>query len=125
MTEPFVTLESFVKDRDYDLRIQKIGDHYRAYKRVSLSGNWKTNVGSSQLEEIEVTDEYRRWGELAGSLFGGMQILTVDALHTSSGEHLIIEINDSASGLAHNNEHTDMRHIAQLVISRLDARIAK
>lgn len=123
MTEPFVTLEAFVTDRDYDLRIQKIGDHYRAYKRVSLCGSWKTNVGSSRLEEIPMTDEYQRWAEAAGSLFGGMQILTVDALHTASGQHYIIEINDCASGLAGENEAEDMGYIADLVIQALSARL--
>ena len=71
------------------------------------------------MQEIEVTEEFKFWAEAAGELFGGMDILTVDAVHTKSGENYILEINDCASGLAAENEIEDMRHMRDLVIQRL------
>ena len=54
----YATCEPYKKG-EYDLRVQKIGEHVRVYKRISISGNWKTNTGSSFVEEVEVTDQYR------------------------------------------------------------------
>jgi hypothetical protein len=71
----YVTLERLVEDREYDIRVQKVGTHLRAYKR--MNSNWKGNVGTCVLEEIEVTDLFREWAEECGKLFGGMDILTV------------------------------------------------
>ena len=45
----YCTAEPFV-EADYDLRIQKIGCHYRAFKRISASGSWKTNVVSTYMQ---------------------------------------------------------------------------
>ena len=42
----YCTAEHYVHGL-YDVRIQRIGDHVRAFKRVSVSSNWKTNTGSS------------------------------------------------------------------------------
>jgi hypothetical protein len=71
----YVTLERLIEDREYDIRVQKVGTHLRAYKR--MNSNWKGNVGTCVLEEIEVTDTFREWAEECGKLFGGMDILTV------------------------------------------------
>merc|ERR550525_2180912 len=46
MVEPFIRGE-------VDLRIQKIGEHYRAFRRTGISGEWKTNTGTSIAEEVE------------------------------------------------------------------------
>jgi hypothetical protein len=39
MYKDYITAEPFIADKIHDLRIQKIGNHYRAYKRISA--NWK------------------------------------------------------------------------------------
>jgi len=114
----YVTIESFIENREYDLRIQKIGDHYRAYKRINA--NWKGNVGTSMVDEIPMTDQYKLWAEECGKLFGGLDILTVDAIHTPDGKDYILEINDTASGLLAKNEIEDMGHIRDLCIRRIN-----
>lgn len=50
----YCTAERFIR-WDFDMRIQKIGPHYRAFKRTSP--NWKGNVGNmSIIEDMPLTD---------------------------------------------------------------------
>ena len=70
------TAEPFIEG-DFDLRIQKIGDHFRLFRRVDISGNWKTNTGCAAVEELPMEPRYRAWAEAAGTLFGGLDICTV------------------------------------------------
>eukprot|EP01089_Gocevia_fonbrunei_P012619 TRINITY_DN3032_c0_g1_i2.p1 TRINITY_DN3032_c0_g1~~TRINITY_DN3032_c0_g1_i2.p1 ORF type:complete len:161 (+),score=39.06 TRINITY_DN3032_c0_g1_i2:717-1199(+) len=114
--EDYITLEKYIENREYDLRIQKIGSHYRAYKRTN--SNWKGNKGTCQLEEIEMTPTFLLWAEECGKLFG-MDILTVDAVHTKDGKDYILEINDTASGFAPNNQKEDQEHVKELVLAKL------
>jgi len=120
MTKTYVTIEPYYEG-EYDLRIQKIGSHYRAFKRVSVSGNWKTNTGSSDLEEIDVTEKYKKWADLASQMFGGLDILTVDAIHCKQdNKEIILEVNGTSSGLSPFHDEVDNKYIADLVISKLN-----
>jgi synapsin len=75
----YCTAERFV-DYDYDIRIQKIGPHIRAFRRQSP--NWKANTGNASInEDTEVTPLYRRWIEECGRLWGGLDICALDAVH--------------------------------------------
>lgn len=114
----YSTAESYVEG-EYDLRIQKIGNHYRAFKRISASGNWKTNTGTSLIEKIPVTDQYKLWVDECSKLFGGLDILAVDAIHAPDGKEYILEVNDTAIGLGPEDEDEDNGHIRDIVIERL------
>ncbi len=107
MTSLYTTTEPYYEG-SYDLRIQKIGDSsYRAFKRVSMSGSWKTNVGSSKLEEIPMTPCYKRWADEAATMLGGLDILTVDAIHSKR---------DGMSGLLTDVSRTAFRFVDRSAI---------
>ena len=40
--------------------------------------------------EIEVTPQFQLWTDEVQKLFGGLDIFTVDAIHTSSGKDYIL-----------------------------------
>jgi synapsin len=120
LSNNYVTAEPFLEG-SYDLRIQKIGDHYRAFRRISMSGAWKTNTGSSHLEEVEVTPRYRRWADEASQLFGGLDICTVDAIHDSrTDEDVIMEVNGTSSGLSPEAKEEDHQFLKELVLEKMN-----
>lgn len=53
-TEPFYEFE-------YEYRVQKIGNHYRAFKRFSRD-SWKQE-GDMYYEDMEVTDRFKLWAD--------------------------------------------------------------
>jgi len=114
----YSTAEPYVEG-EYDLRIQKIGKHYRAFKRMSASGNWKTNTGTSVLDHVPLSDTYKLWVDEAAKMFGGLDILAVDAIHPANGKEVILEVNDTAIGLAPDVEDEDNRHIRDLVLEKI------
>jgi glutathione synthase/RimK-type ligase-like ATP-grasp enzyme len=121
--DDYCTTESY-KDGAYDLRIQKIGPHYRCFKRVGAS-QWKTNMGAALLEEIPLTTEYKRWVDEVAKQFNGMEIFSVDAIHTTKGETYILEVNDSSIGLAPAFEEQDMGYMRELVLERMQGLFVK
>eukprot|EP00746_Dinoflagellata_sp_MGD_P168430 gnl/MRDRNA2_/MRDRNA2_99893_c0_seq1.p1 gnl/MRDRNA2_/MRDRNA2_99893_c0~~gnl/MRDRNA2_/MRDRNA2_99893_c0_seq1.p1 ORF type:complete len:353 (-),score=59.19 gnl/MRDRNA2_/MRDRNA2_99893_c0_seq1:261-1319(-) len=117
LVEPFIRGES-------DLRIQKIGTHYRAFRRVGISGEWKTNTGTSMMENIEVEERYRRWADEASAMFGGLEILAVDAIvEEGTGKEYIVEVNDTAIGLHPDFAAEDNLHIKDLVLEQMNNKL--
>jgi len=114
----YCTAETFMRG-DYDLRIQKIGDRHRVFKRTGVSGGWKTNVGSAILEEIPLTSQYKSWSDHAAKLFGGLDMFALDSIHTLDGKDIILELNGSSIGLGPEREIDDNQVITDLVLSKL------
>jgi len=115
MFNEYVTLEPFVQNVG-DVRIQKIGDHIRAYKRIAK--NWKGNVGESELYDLEVTEEYKLWAHEASKMWGGLDILSIDCVVSEDGKHTILEVNDTATGLNPSYLLEDLKRIRDLVLQK-------
>jgi len=119
----YVTVEPFI-EWDYDMRIQKIGPHYRAFRRVS--SNWKGNVGNESIvEDMEMTDRYKLMVDECAKLFGGLDIIGLDLVHGKDGNEWILELNDTAIGLVHKHEKEDMEYMRDIVIARMSKIFAK
>ncbi|MFX1254335.1 MAG: hypothetical protein ACFFCZ_22175 [Promethearchaeota archaeon] len=117
LTQEYVTAEPFI-ETDYDIRIQKIGTHFRAYKRIAMG--WKGNQTTTTIEQIPVTSTYKLWIEESSKIFGGLDICALDVIHATDGREYILELNDSAIGLAPQYVEEDMRHIKKLVMTKID-----
>jgi len=120
VSKSYCTVENYI-DAKYDLHIFKIGNNYRALMRKSLSGQWKTNVGQSILEEIPLNDKYKSWIDAVSEMFGGLSICSLEAVVAKDGKEYIIEVNDSAAGLLGESQEEDRRHIADLVFTQMEA----
>ena len=75
-----------------------------------MSGNWKTNVGQSILEEISVSDKHKAWIDAVSQMFGGLDICSLEAVVSRiDGKEWIIEVNDCATTLMGESQEDDRK----------------
>ena len=122
MVPQYFTSENFV-DWVYDVRVQKIGSHYRAIKR-SRTGDrsaWKANepVGITE-DDVPVKDTWRRWIDAAAEELE-MDICGLDIIGDDKENEYVLEINSSSIGFPQRHREEDVGHICELVISRLES----
>merc|ERR1711988_233957 len=58
-------------------------------------GNW----GNLQWEDEPWQDRYKSWVDEVAKIYGGLDILAIDMLHTVDGRDICLELNDTAPGL--------------------------
>ncbi|XP_061187733.1 synapsin-like [Saccostrea echinata] len=114
----YSTTELYV-DTLYDIHIQKIGNNYKAYMRKSISGNWKANTGSAMLEQIAMNERFRSWVDECSLMFGGLDMLALEAVQGKDGKEYIIGLNDSAMTLLGESQEEDRKHIVDLVLAKM------
>lgn len=72
------------------------------------------------MSEVELTEQYKFWADECSKLFGGMEILAVDALHSVDGKDYIIELNDSAIGMLTEHWEEESLKLCAMVIDRMN-----
>lgn len=128
MQSDFFTSEPFVS-WTYDIRVQKIGNHYRCFRRSAK--HWKANVDiAMQDEDIAVEPRYKLWiDEAAREL--GMDICALDVLQVRDeddssiilSEH-ILELNSSAIGFNGRHMDADAAILRELVLRKMKEQIS-
>jgi glutathione synthase/RimK-type ligase-like ATP-grasp enzyme len=104
-----------------DIYIEKIGNSYKAFTRKSVSGNWKASSGSVVLEQIAMTERYRMWADECSLLFGGLDMLAVQAVQAKDGQEYIIDVTDSSMALLGGGaQGDDYRQVVDLVVNKME-----
>lgn len=84
-----------------------------------MVGNWKSNMGSSVLEQCLITDQHRKWLDEVSFMFGGLDVLTIEIVQTKDDQQYIYEVTGSQMTLMGETQEEDRRLIADLVVAKM------
>jgi len=115
----YCTAEPYI-DTEYGIRVQKIGNSYRVYKKIHTGSGWKSQFGGAGLFEIPLTDTYKFWADECAKCYGGMELLAVDAVHGKDGKDYILELNATSIGIVGEHWLEESRHIVDMVINKIN-----
>ncbi|TRZ08083.1 hypothetical protein HGM15179_019025, partial [Zosterops borbonicus] len=99
------------------LRVQRIGDQYRAL-RWSLGGGDTAGEGP-QVEPVALSPRHRGWVDACAGLFGGVDICGVEALRGPDGQEHIVQVLGSWLPLLGPGAAEDRSRIVELVLERM------
>lgn len=88
-------------------------------RRKSVSHNWKSNVGSSLIEQCPVNERYKRWIDEACEVFGGLDLVAIQAILAKDGKEYIYKVTGSQMTLMGETQEEDRRLIADLVCAKM------
>jgi hypothetical protein len=114
-TEPCVNWVS-------DLRLQKIGGHYRAIRRFKTwqgDVSWKANdaFGIGE-EDVPMEARWRDWCDVAARVLD-MELLGLDLLVNAEGREYVLECNSSSIGFPERHRTEDVGHIVELLNGKI------
>ncbi|XP_030331261.1 synapsin-1 [Strigops habroptila] len=102
------------------LRVQRIGDEYRALR---WSGD-PTGEGA-QMELVALSPRHRGWVDACARLFGGVDICGVEALRGPDGREHIVQVLGSWMPLVGPGAAEDRGRIVELVLNRMRAELPR
>jgi hypothetical protein len=120
LNQDYCTVEPYVSTKE-GVRVQKIGNSYRVYKKVFTGSGWKSQFGGADLQEIELTDNFKLWADECSKCYGGMELLAVDAVLDEHGNYHILELNGTAIGIQPQHWTEDSQRLVYLVLDRMNS----
>ena len=67
------------------------------------------------------TEEYHKeWADEFSKIYGGLDILGIDILVQEDGTEVVLELNDSATGIVFEFSEEDTKHMRDLVLKRMN-----
>lgn len=115
LQDTYFSAEPFIES-SYELRLQKIGSFYRAFKRSSF--DWKINRTTPMIEDVELEPKYKLWLDECSKIFGGLDLFALDVLVTPDGKEILLELNDTGAGMNYKPQEDNI-HVKDVVIDKM------
>ncbi|XP_040473714.1 synapsin-1-like [Falco naumanni] len=105
------------------LRVQRIGEEYRALRWPLVAGD---PMGEgAQMELVTLSPRHRGWVDACARLFGGVDICGVEVLQAPDGREHILQVLGSWMPLVGPGAAEDRGRIVELVLARMRAELPR